>query len=86
MIFHKYASPSESLFNSYFISNPELFHLPDEESKLHAMKDSILLRDIIQRQAIKDPKLLEDLFIYLINTSSNPLNNGFESLRFMQFI
>lgn len=56
---------------------PELFHLPDEESKRHyvsAIKDTVLLRDIIQRQAIKDPKLLEDLFIYLINTSSNLLS------------
>ena len=56
---------------------PELFHLPDEESKRHyvsAVKDTVLLRDIIQRQAIKDPKLLEDLFIYLINTSSNLLS------------
>ena len=56
---------------------PELFHLPDEESKRHyvsALKDTVLLRDIIQRQAIKDPKLLEDLFIYLINTSSNLLS------------
>lgn len=56
---------------------PELFHLPDVESKRHyvsAVKDTVLLRDIIQRQAIKDPKLLEDLFIYLINTSSNLLS------------
>ncbi len=68
---------------------PELFHLPDEESKRHyvsAIKDTVLLRDIIQRQAIKDPKLLEDLFIYLINTSSNLLSinniaNYFKSQR-----
>ena len=29
------------------------------------------MRDIIQRHNIKDPKLLEDIFIYLINNASN---------------
>lgn len=53
---------------------PGLHFLPNEETKRHyvsAVKDTVLLRDIIQRNAIKEPKLLEDLFIYLINTSSN---------------
>ena len=53
---------------------PELFSLPDQESKSHyvsAVKDTVLLRDIIQRYAIKEPKLLEDIFIYLVNTASN---------------
>lgn len=38
------------------------------------MKDSVLLRDIIQRYRIKDPKLLEDLFVYLVNNASNLLS------------
>src|SRR5690606_24755830 len=53
---------------------PELFELPNEESRrnyISAIKDTVLLRDIIQRHAIKDPKLLEDIFIYLINNASN---------------
>jgi predicted AAA+ superfamily ATPase len=59
---------------------PELFSLPNEETKQHyvsAVKDTVLLRDVIQRHAIKEPKLLEDLFIYVVNTASNlmSLNN-----------
>jgi predicted AAA+ superfamily ATPase len=53
---------------------PELFNLPDEESKMRyvsSIKDTVLLRDVIQRHSIKDPKLLEDIFVYLVNTSSN---------------
>lgn len=53
---------------------PELISLPNEETKQHyvsALKDTVLLRDIIQRHAIKEPKLLEDLFVYLVNTASN---------------
>ncbi len=53
---------------------PELFVLPNDETKrnyISAIKDTVLLRDIIQRHNIKDPKLLEDIFIYLINNASN---------------
>jgi predicted AAA+ superfamily ATPase len=53
---------------------PELFSLPNHETKrnyVSALKDSVLLRDIIQRYNIKDPKLLEDLFIFLVNNASN---------------
>jgi len=56
---------------------PELFILPDEESKMRyvsSIKDTVLLRDVIQRHSIKDPKLLEDIFVYLVNTSSNLLS------------
>jgi predicted AAA+ superfamily ATPase len=51
--------------------------LPNEETKRHyvqSVKDTVLLRDIIQRYAIKDPKLLEDLFIYVINNASTLLS------------
>jgi predicted AAA+ superfamily ATPase len=66
---------------------PELFMLPNEESKrnyVSAIKDTILLRDIIQRYNIKDAKLLEDVFIYLVNNASNLISvtnilNYFES-------
>jgi predicted AAA+ superfamily ATPase len=53
---------------------PELFMLPNEETKrnyISAIKDTVLLRDIIQRRNIKDPKLLEDIFVYLVNNASN---------------
>jgi predicted AAA+ superfamily ATPase len=53
---------------------PELFSLPNEETKrnyISAIKDTVLLRDIIQRHSIKDPKLLEDIFIFLVNNASN---------------
>ena len=56
---------------------PELFNLPDIETKQHyvqALKDTVLLRDIIQHYHIKDAKLLEELFSYLINNASNFLS------------
>ncbi len=56
---------------------PELFVLPEQESKrnyISAIKDTVLLRDIIQRYNIKDAKLLEDIFVYLINNASNLLS------------
>jgi hypothetical protein len=59
---------------------PELFSLPNEETKQHyvsAVKDTVLLRDVIQRHAVKEPRLLEDLFIYTVNNAANlmSLNN-----------
>lgn len=56
---------------------PELFVLPNEETRrnyISAIKDTVLLRDIIQRHNIKDPKLLEDIFVYLVNNASNLLS------------
>jgi len=53
---------------------PELFVLPNDETKRHyisAIKDTVLLRDVIQRHAIKDAKLLDDVFSYLVNNASN---------------
>lgn len=56
---------------------PELFMLPDDELKrnyMSALKDTVLLRDIIQRYNIKDARLLEDIFVYLVNNASNLLS------------
>lgn len=53
---------------------PELFALPNTETKrnyVSAVKDTVLLRDIIQRYNIKDSRLLEDIFVYLVNNASN---------------
>lgn len=53
---------------------PELSRLSDFETKrnyVSSIKDTVLLRDIIQRNNIKDTRLLEDLFGYLTNNASN---------------
>jgi predicted AAA+ superfamily ATPase len=67
---------SKSLYLDYLQTGalPELFHLSEDEIKRHyisAIKDTVLLRDIIQRYNIKDTKLLEDIFAYLVNNASN---------------
>lgn len=56
---------------------PELFALPEEELKrnyVSSIKDTVLLRDIIQRYNIKDARLLEDIFVYIVNNASNLLS------------
>lgn len=66
---------------------PELLHLQSEETKRHylgALRDTILLRDVIQRYQIKDTTLLTDVFKYLANnistlTSITNLVNYFSS-------
>jgi uncharacterized protein len=53
---------------------PELFLLQKPEFRRNyvaAIKDTVLLRDIIQRNNIREPKLLEDLFVFLVNNASN---------------
>ncbi|MDP3180281.1 MAG: ATP-binding protein [Bacteroidota bacterium] len=53
---------------------PELFMLQNQEFKrnyISAIKDTVLLHDIIQRNNIRDPKLLEDIFVFLVNNASN---------------
>ena len=67
---------------------PELFMLPNVETKrnyVSAIKDTVLLRDIIQRHSVRDPKLLEDIFVFLVNNASNLISitniaNYFRSL------
>lgn len=73
---YKQLEPSKLLYIDYLQTGalPELFHLPEPETKRHyvsAIKDTVLLRDIIQRYNIKDAKLLEDIFAYLVNNASN---------------
>lgn len=53
---------------------PELFMLPKPELRrnyVSAIKDTVLLRDIIQRYNVRDAKLLEDIFVFLVNNASN---------------
>jgi len=67
---------------------PELFNLQNEEIKrnyVSAIKDTVFLRDIIQRYSIKEPKLLEDIFVFLVNNAANLISisnivNYFKSL------
>lgn len=58
---------------------PELLALSQPEVKrnyVSAIKDTVLLRDIIQRHSIRDPKLLEDIFVFLVNNASNLISVG----------
>lgn len=56
---------------------PELINLPDDEVKqryVAGLRDSIMLKDIVKRYAIKDVGLLESLFAYLVNNASNMIS------------
>jgi len=47
---------------------PELFNIRSEESQRYyteSLKNTIILRDIVERHNIKDPTLLEDIFKFL---------------------
>ncbi|MFZ4726840.1 MAG: ATP-binding protein [Paludibacter sp.] len=73
---YKQVEESRQLYLDYLQTGalPELFHLPEQETKRHyvsAIKDTVLLRDIIQRYNIKDARLLEDIFAFLVNNASN---------------
>src|SRR5690606_18148941 len=53
---------------------PEFFNLTNEETRrgyTASVVDTVLLRDIIQHFSVKDPKLLNDVFVYLVNNASN---------------
>lgn len=70
---------SKQSYEEYMASGglPELFILPEHELKrnyISAVKDTVLLRDIIQRYSIKDARLLEDIFVYLVNNAYNLLS------------
>ncbi len=70
------STQSKSSYVEYMSSGglPELFMLPNPEARrnyVSAIKDTVLLRDIIQRQSIREPNLLEDIFVYLVNNASN---------------
>ena len=58
-------------------SLPELFNLPTEEMKrnyLASVKDTVMLRDIVKRYKVKDIKLLEDIFTFLVNSASTTIS------------
>lgn len=52
---------------------PELLKLSGDEARMQyveGLKNTILLRDVIQRHNVRDSVLLEDLFTYLVNNAS----------------
>ena len=56
---------------------PEFVHFQSSDVKrnyISGLKDTVLLKDIIRRYTIRDVRLLEDLFAYLVNNSSNLLS------------
>lgn len=67
---------------------PELPLLPNAEAKrsyVAGVRDTILLRDIIQRHSVRDPNLLADIFVYLVNNAPSLISitgmlNYFKSL------
>ncbi len=42
-----------------------------KQNYVSSIKDTVMLRDIVARYNVKDVKLLDDLFVYLVNSASN---------------
>jgi uncharacterized protein len=62
--------PSRESFVNYIKTGglPELLHISDEEVQRHyieSLKNTIILRDIIERQNVKDVSLLDDIFRFI---------------------
>lgn len=67
---------NQNSFSKYIQTGalPELFHLQEDEIRrnyIEGLKNTIVLRDIIQRYQIKDSKLLEDIFKFLLTNIGN---------------
>ncbi len=67
--------PGKESFQKYMLSGglPELMHLQNDEMRrnyLSSIRDAILLRDVVQRYSVKDSRLLEDIFAFLVNNAS----------------
>jgi predicted AAA+ superfamily ATPase len=55
---------------------PEIYRLNDDETQryyIRSLKDTVMLRDIIDRNKVRDVTLLEDLFVYVVNNASSLL-------------
>lgn len=53
---------------------PELLNLGGQEARRNyvmSLKDTIMMRDIVAHYQVKDPGMLEDLFVYLVNNTSS---------------
>lgn len=77
--FHEYVKHQQLIANRenylHFLQIgmlPELFHLQSEEVRNHyvsAIKDTVMLRDIVHRYKVKDTLLLDELFRYVVNNA-----------------
>ncbi len=87
--FYKKEASKENYINYLLMGGiPELFNLPNEELRINyisALKDSIILRDIIQRYNIRDIIILRRLLDFVIDSqsslfSANKVTNTFNSI------
>ena len=77
--FHEYVAMQGSVANRenylQFLQMgmlPELFHLQRDEIRSHyvaAVKDTVMLRDIVHRYKVKDSQLLDELFRYIVGNA-----------------
>ena len=70
------AGPDKASFLDFLKTGglPELFKLPDEESRRYyvsAVYDTVILRDIVERHQIRDVSLLKDIFAFIANNVGN---------------
>jgi predicted AAA+ superfamily ATPase len=73
-------TPGKSSYLDYLQTGglPALFLLKEPEVKsqyMHSLRDTILLKDIVQRYAIKDPQLLQNLFDFLMDNIGGLFSN-----------
>lgn len=73
--------PSRQSMLEYLQSGglPEFINLSGEETKRHyveSVKNTILLKDIVERHNIKDAALLDRIFAYLVNNSASLVSVG----------
>ena len=72
----KNLEPGKETFIEYIRTSamPEMLNLPSDEARLfyfQALKDTVLMRDIISRHKVRDARLLEDIFLYLVHNVGN---------------
>ncbi|HOX73874.1 MAG TPA: ATP-binding protein [Bacteroidales bacterium] len=68
--------PSRESFINYITTGglPELVNISNDESQryyVESLKNTIILRDIVERHNIKDPTLLEDIFKFMVVNIGN---------------
>ncbi len=73
--FSRQKSTRESFINYIKTGGlPELFNISNDESQRYyvdSLKNTIILRDIVERHNIKDPTLLEDVFKFMVVNIGN---------------
>lgn len=77
----KYEEKAKILFSEYLKRGgfPNIFDLDDRQIQTVLREDVIekaLYRDIVSIYDIKKPELLEKLFIYLVNSTAQPINTS----------